>query len=59
MKNKEIVLKRIFELNNLVISHRALLATNRSREEIYAHLERIEQKIHEIEVFINREENTF
>lgn len=59
MRSKDLVLKKIFELNNLINAQRALLSTARSREEIFAHLERIEAKIKEIEVFVNREENTF
>lgn len=59
MKSKDLVLKKIFELNNLLNSHRALLATNRSREEMYEHLERVKAKLQEIEVLINREDNNF
>jgi hypothetical protein len=59
MRSKQAVLKKIFELNNFINGHRALLSTNRSREEVMAHLERIEAKLKEIEVFINREEDNF
>lgn len=59
MRSKDLVLKKIFELNNFINGHKALLATNRTRDEIYAHLERIEAKLQEIEVLVNREENKF
>ena len=59
MRSKDLVLKKIFELNNFINAHKALLATNRTREEIYNHLERIEAKLQEIEVLVNREENNF
>lgn len=56
MRSKQAVLKKIFELNNFINGQRALLSTSRSREELQAHLERIEAKLKEIEVLINREE---
>lgn len=59
MRSKQGVLKKIFELNNFINGQRALLSTARSREELLAHLERIEAKLKEIEVLINREEDTF
>jgi hypothetical protein len=55
MKYKQIILKKIFELNNLVNAQRALVSTARSREEIFAQLERVQAKIQEIEVLINSE----
>lgn len=59
MRSKQAVLKKIFELNNFINGQRALISTNRSREEIFAQLERLEAKLKEIEVFVNREEDTF
>ena len=59
MRSKDLVLKKIFELGIFINAHRALLATNRTREEIYAHLEKMEEKLKEVEVLINREENNF
>lgn len=55
MKYKQIILKKIFELNNLVNAQRALVSTARSREEIFAQLEKVQAKIQEIEVLINSE----
>ena len=55
MKYKQIILRKIFELNNLINGQKALVSTARSREEIQAQLERVESKLHEIEVLINSE----
>lgn len=55
MKYKQLILRKIFELNNLINGQKALVSTARSREEIQAQLERIESKLHEIEVLINSE----
>lgn len=59
MKYKQIVLKKIFELNNFLNGHEALLSTGRSLEEIKAHLERVKAKLQEIEVLVNGEQDTF
>ena len=59
MRSKQLVLKKIFELNNFINSQRALISTNRSKEEIFAHIEKLESKLKEIEVLINREEDKF
>lgn len=55
MKYKQLILRKIFELNNLINGQKALLSTARSREEIQAQLERVESKLQEIEVLINSE----
>lgn len=55
MRQKELVSKKIQELRNFVNGERALISTSRSREELLQQLERIEAKIQEIEVLINRE----
>lgn len=55
MKYKQLILRKIFELNNLINSQRALISTARSQEEIHAQLERVESKLKEIEVLINSE----
>lgn len=59
MRSKQAVLKKIFELNNFINGQKALISTARSREELLAQLERLEAKLKEIEVFVNREEDTF
>jgi hypothetical protein len=55
MKYKQLILRKIFELNNLINSQRALVSTARSQDEINFHLDRIKSKIEEIEVLINSE----
>lgn len=55
MKQKELVSKKIQELKNFVNGERALISTARSREELLQQLERIDAKIQEIEVLVNRE----
>lgn len=55
MKNKQLVLKKIEELNNFVNAQRSLMSSNQSREVIFAQLEKLEYKIKEIEVLVNSE----
>lgn len=59
MRQKQIVLKKIFESYNLIVGQRSLISTARSREELQAQLQRLEEKLKEIEVLINREEDLF
>lgn len=56
MKYKQLILKKIFELNNLINGQKALISTARSREEIQAQLEKVESKLKEIEILINSEQ---
>jgi hypothetical protein len=55
MKYKQLILRKIFELNNLINSQRALVSTGRSQEEIHVQLDRVKAKLEEIEVLINSE----
>jgi hypothetical protein len=55
MKYKQLILRKIFELNNLINSQRALVSTARSQEELHAQLDRVKSKLEEIEVLINSE----
>lgn len=55
MKYKQLILRKIFELNNLINGQKALVSTARSRDEIQSQLEKVESKLHEIEVLINSE----
>jgi hypothetical protein len=55
MKYKQLIQKKIFELNNFLNGHDALLSTGRSIDELRAHVERIRAKLQEIEVLINSE----
>ena len=59
MRNKQLILRKIFEINNFLNGQEALLSTGRSIEEIKIHLERIKDKLHEIEVLINGEQESF
>jgi hypothetical protein len=55
MKYKELILRKIFELNNLINGQKALVSTARSKEELFNQLERVKSKLDEIEVLINSE----
>jgi hypothetical protein len=55
MKYKQLIQRKIFELNNFLNGQDALLSTGRSIEEIRAQIERMRAKIQEIEVLINSE----
>lgn len=55
MKYKQLIQKKIFELNNFLNGQDALLSTGRSIDEIRAHIERMKPKLQEIEVLINSE----
>lgn len=55
MRQKELVLRKMDELKNLINGQKALVSTARPQQELHLHLERIESKIQEIEVLLNRE----
>lgn len=55
MRQKELVTKKLQELKNYLIGAQSLISTARSREEMQQQLEKINAKIQEIEVLINRE----
>ena len=55
MKYKQLILRKIFELNNLINSQRALVSTSRPQEEIHIQLDRLKSKLEEIEVLIYSE----
>lgn len=59
MKYKQLILRKIFELNNFFNGHEALLSTGRSIEELKSHIDRMKAKLQEIEVLINGEQETF
>lgn len=56
MKYKQLIQKKIFELNNFLNGQEALLATGRSVDELRAHVERMRAKLLEIETLINSEQ---
>jgi hypothetical protein len=55
MKYKQLIQKKIFELNNFLNGQDALLSTGRSVDELRAHIERMKAKLLEIETLINSE----
>jgi hypothetical protein len=55
MKYKQLIQKKIFELNNFLNGQDALLSTGRSIDELRAHIERMKSKLQEIEVLVNSE----
>jgi hypothetical protein len=55
MKYKQLILRKIFELNNLINSQRALVSIARSQDELNFHLDIKKYKLEEIEVLIYRE----
>lgn len=55
MRQKDLVLRKLQELKNYVNGEKALISTGRSREELLQQLERVDAKIEEIEVLVNRE----
>jgi hypothetical protein len=59
MRYKQIILKKIFELNNLLNVQRAMLSDNRPREEFLNQIEKQVQKVQEIEVLLNTEQESF
>lgn len=59
MRYKQIILKKIFELNNLLNVQRAMLSDNRPREEFLKQIEKQVQKVQEIEVLLNTEQDSF
>jgi hypothetical protein len=56
MKYKQLIQKKIFELNNFLNGQDALLSTGRSIDELRAHVERMRAKLLEIETLINSEQ---
>jgi antitoxin component of MazEF toxin-antitoxin module len=55
MRQKQLVLKKLQELQILINGEKALISTNRSREELLQQLQKMEQKLLEAEVLVNRE----
>lgn len=55
MRQKQLVLKKLQEIQILLNGEKAFISTARSREELLQQIEKIEVKLHETEVLINRE----
>jgi hypothetical protein len=56
MKYKQLIQKKIFEMNNFLNGQDALISTGRSIDELRAHVERMRAKLLEIETLINSEQ---
>lgn len=59
MKYKQLILRKMFELNNFLNAQEALLSSGRSLEEVKIQIQKIRDKMHEIEVLINGEQESF
>jgi len=59
MRNKQLIIRKIFEVNNFLNGQEALLSTGRNVEEIKAQIEKIKAKLNEVEVLVNGEQETF
>jgi hypothetical protein len=59
MRNKQLILRKFFELANFINVQKAMLSDNRPREEFAAQIEKVENKLKEIEVLINTEHESF
>jgi hypothetical protein len=59
MKYKQLILRKLSELNNYLNAQQALLSTARSREEVESQIEKIRSKVLEIETLINSEQDQF
>jgi len=56
MRNKQLILRKFFEIANFINVQKAMLSDNRPREEFMNQIEKIENKLKEIEVLINTED---
>jgi len=59
MRNKQLILKKFFEIANFINVQKAMLSDNRPREEFSVQIDKIETKLKEIEVLINTEQDSF
>jgi hypothetical protein len=57
MRNKQLILKKFFEITNFINVQKAMLSDNRPREEFSNQIQKIENKLKEIEVLINTEQD--
>lgn len=55
MRQKQLVLKKLYEIQILINGEKALISTARSREELLQQLEKLEEKLKEAEILVNRE----
>jgi hypothetical protein len=59
MRYKQLLLKKLFEIENFMNVQKAMLSDNRPREEFADQIKKVEAKLKEIEVLINTEEESF
>jgi hypothetical protein len=59
MRNKQLILRKFFEIANFINVQKAMLSDNRPREEFSVQIDKIETKLKEIEVLINTEQDSF
>lgn len=59
MRNKQLILKKFFEIGNFINVQKAMLSDNRSREEFASQIQKIENKLKEIEILINTEQESY
>lgn len=59
MRYKELIRRKIDELKNYIHSQNAQVSTLRPPDELKAQLEKMLNKIHEIEVLLNSEQDLF
>ena len=59
MRNKQLILRKFFEIANFINVQKSMLSDNRPREEFANQIEKVENKLREIEVLINTEHESF
>lgn len=59
MRNKQLILRKFFEITNFINVQKAMLSDNRPRDEFAAQIEKIENKLKDIEILINTEQESF
>jgi len=58
MRYKQLVTKKLDEIKNLIIGQESMISQLRPPQELKMQLERIQNKIHEVQVLINTENET-
>jgi hypothetical protein len=59
MRYKQLLLRKLFEIENFMNVQKAMISDNRPREEFADQIKKVEDKLKEIEVLINTEEESF
>lgn len=58
MRYKQLVTKKLDEIKNLIIGQESMISQLRPPQELKMQLERIQNKLHEVQVLINTENET-